>query len=396
MTGETEILLPSAGLSVFASTEPEQRRGYLIYGQDAALFAAPFDIDQRETGPVRPIVDEVFGLSGLNFAAVSRSGTLAYVDGDLITESSSLNWIDRNGTTQSVVETPRVWGEVALSPDGMRAAGGMIDLGEEIMADIWTIEFDGGRIARTTFQGFNGSIVWTPDSQRLFYSAFENVTQSAGRVESVPTDNSAAPTNIIDFTAFQGYPTSISPDGGVLIGTADRNTAIAGGDIWALDLDESSGEPAFAMLLETDFAESHATFSPDGRWIAYVSNESGIEQVYVVPYPGPGGKSQVSTDGGRQPRWNPAGGEIFYLNGQSMMAVEIETESGFRAGNPRQLFQDPALLNGPTNAAGFQYAVAPDGERFLVLASGNGTGLEPRLRVVENWFQELKDLVPAD
>jgi serine/threonine-protein kinase len=212
----------------------------------------------------------------------------------------------------------------------------------------------------------------------------------------VPTDNSAAPTNIIDFTAFQGYPTSISPDGGVLIGTADRNTAIAGGDIWALDLDESSGEPAFAMLLETDFAESHATFSPDGRWIAYVSNESGIEQVYVVPYPGPGGKSQVSTDGGRQPRWNPAGGEIFYLNGQSMMAVEIETESGFRAGNPRQLFQDPALLNGPTNAAGFQYAVAPDGERFLVLASGNGTGLEPRLRVVENWFQELKDLVPAD
>jgi serine/threonine-protein kinase len=180
---------------------------------------------------------------------------------------------------------------------------------------------------------------------------------------------------------------------------------LSGTDIWALTLDDAParGEPVteadLDFVLQSTFNESHATFSPDGRWIAYVSNETGTEQVYVVPYPGPGGKFQVSTDGGRQPRWNPAGNEIFYLNGPRMMGVDVETESRFDAGTPRVLFENAALvIAGPANAAAFQYAVAPDGEQFLMLSSGGASprGSEQQLRVVRNWFDELKRLVPTE
>jgi serine/threonine-protein kinase len=404
-TRETKLILPSAGLAVFAPTGPKPGNGYFVYAQAAALFAAPFDVAQREAGPVRPIVDEVLGVAGISFVAISRTGTLAYMDGDLITtEGSQLSWVDRAGIVRAAAETPAVWGEVALSPDGKRVAGGMIDLGDDITADVWTLFFDGGRMARTTFSGFNGSIVWTPDGARMLYAGFDNGSQFPGRLESVPADNSGAPMTIAAFGSFSGYPTSISPDGRVLLGTG---LTPSGMDIWALTLDDAPArdepvtEADLDFVLESAFNESHATFSPDGRWIAYVSNETGTEQVYVVPYPGPGGKFQVSTDGGRQPRWSPAGNEIFYLNGPRMMGVDVETESRFDAGNPRVLFENAALVaTGPANARAFQYAVAPDGQQFLMLwsSSGSGSGVfgQWQLRVVRNWFEELQRLVPAE
>jgi Tol biopolymer transport system component len=402
-TRETKVILPRAGLAVFAATGPTPGNGYFVYGQDAALFAAPFDVDRREAGPVRPIIDEVFGISGISFVAISRTGTLAYLDGDLILGGgSTLSWVDRVGTVRAAAETPAIWGEVTLSPDGRRAAGGMVNLGDDITADVWTLSFDGGRMARTTFSGFNGSIVWTPDGERMLYAGFDNVAQSPGRLESVPTDNSGTPMTIAAFDSFSAYPTSISPDGRVLLGSG---AVASGSDIWALTLDgvpaggEQVTEANLDFVLQSAFGESHATFSPNGRWIAYVSNETGTEQVYVVPYPGPGGKSQVSTDGGRQPRWNPAGDEIFYLNGPRMMVVDVETESRFDAGNPRVLFEDAALVTpSPANARAFQYAVAPDGLQFLMLSSvsASGSGRQQQLRVVRNWFEELKGLVPAE
>jgi Tol biopolymer transport system component len=405
-TRETTLILPSAGLAVFAPTGPKPGNGYFVYGQDAALFAAPFDVDRREAGPVRPIIDEIFGIAGISFVAISRTGTLAYMDGELIgTEGSTLSWVDRAGTVRAATETPAIWGEVALSPDGKRAAGGMVDLGDEIKADVWTVSFDGGRMARTTFSGFNGSIVWTPDGGRLLYAGFDSVAQFPGTLESVPTDNSGAPMTIADFGNIAAYPTSISPDGSVLLGTTAGAVTLSGSDIWALTLDDDAparAEPVteadLEFVLQSAFNESHATFSPDGRWIAYVSNETGTEQVYVVPYPGPGGKFQVSTDGGRQPRWNPAGNEIFYLNGPRMMVVDVETESRFDAGTPRALFENAALVaTGPANAPAFQYAVAPDGQQFLMLSSGGDSGAgQWQLRVVRNWFEELQRLVPTE
>jgi Tol biopolymer transport system component len=277
----------------------------------------------------------------------------------------------------------------------MHAAGGMVNVGDTITADVWTYDFDGRRTARSTFAGFNGSIVWTPDGERMLYAGFDSIGQVAGRIQSVPADNSAAPTTIAVFSTTDAHPSSISPDAGILLGTA----AGTGGDIWALDLnkalagDEPATESDFAFIVQSDFANSHATFSPDGRWIAYESDESGTNQIYVIPYPGPGGKYQISTDGGRQPRWNPAGGEIFYLNGTRMLAVDVQTEPRFVAGNPQVLFDNPLVNTGPTNGQGFQYAVAPDGQEFLMLSTGGGTSPQ-QLRVVENWFEELTRQVP--
>jgi dipeptidyl aminopeptidase/acylaminoacyl peptidase len=158
--------------------------------------------------------------------------------------------------------------------------------------------------------------------------------------------------------------------------------------------DEPATEDDLQFLVQTNFATAHAVFSPDGRWIAYESDESGANQIYVIPYPGPGGRNQVSIDGGSQPQWSPQGDELFFLSGTRMMVADVQTEAGFQAGNPRQLFESAALLAaGPQNSTAFQYAVAADGEQFLMLSTG-GTSGDQQLRVVENWVDELGREVP--
>jgi hypothetical protein len=147
-------------------------------------------------------------------------------------------------------------------------------------------------------------------------------------------------------------------------------------------------------FLRTPFNESVPRFSPDGRWLAYISDESGRYEVYVQPYPGPGGKWQVSTDGGAEPVWNPNGRELFYRNGDKMMAVEIVTQPSFAAGKPRMLFERPYQ---PPPATFPNYDVSPDGQRFLMLKPSEETSSASltQMVVVQNWFEELKQKVPA-
>jgi len=146
-------------------------------------------------------------------------------------------------------------------------------------------------------------------------------------------------------------------------------------------------------FLQTPFNESVPRFSPDGRWLAYISNESGRYEVYVQPYPGPGGKWQISTDGGTEPVWNRNGRELFYRSGDKMMAVDIATQPSFVAGKPRMLFQGQYV---PTNGTFPFYDVSPDGQRFLMLKPSEQSGAAPtQINVVLNWFEELKQKVPT-
>jgi Tol biopolymer transport system component len=151
-------------------------------------------------------------------------------------------------------------------------------------------------------------------------------------------------------------------------------------------------ETALEWLLATDFNERDPELSPDGRFLAYTSNESGRDEVYVVPYPGPGGKTQVSVAGGRLPRWNPNGRELFYVSGADFMAVAVETGTGFRRLTPEVLFSSSQLVvNGGLEA----YAVAgPDGERLLMAIPGTPGAQPVEIRVVVNWFEELRALAP--
>jgi Tol biopolymer transport system component len=182
-------------------------------------------------------------------------------------------------------------------------------------------------------------------------------------------------------------PNSWSSDGQFLaFNELNPNT---GFDLGVLRLSDRKAEP----FLRTPFNESAPRFSPDGRWLAYASDESGRYEIYVQPYPGPGGKWQISTEGGTEPMWNPNGREMFYRSGRKMMAVDIATRPGFAAGKPRVLFEGEYV---PTPLTFPNYDVSPDGQHFLMLKPAEAAeGAPSQINVVLNWFEELKRRVPT-
>jgi hypothetical protein len=187
---------------------------------------------------------------------------------------------------------------------------------------------------------------------------------------------------------------SWSPDGKLLAFIELDPTT--GFDVWTLQMSDpsaGSGQVRKAQpFLRTSFNESAPRFSPDGRWMAYVSNESGHYEVYVQPYPGPGGKREISTEGGTEPVWNPNGKELFYRSGDKMMSVVIDTQPGFAAGKPRMLFEGQYV---PTPLTAPYYDVSPDGQRFLMLKPAEQEQAPTQINVVLNWFEELKQKVPT-
>jgi serine/threonine-protein kinase len=167
----------------------------------------------------------------------------------------------------------------------------------------------------------------------------------------------------------------------------DGNSTATGRDIYVL----RPGDSVLQPLVRTPFNEGSPTLSPDGRWLAYSSDASGRYEIYVQPYPGPGGRSQISTQGGTEPVWSRNGRELFFRSGDKMMVVAIETRSGFSAGKPKTLFQG---LYQPTPILEANYDVAPDGSRFLMIKPGGEEQGPTQVNVALNWFEELKRLVP--
>jgi len=178
---------------------------------------------------------------------------------------------------------------------------------------------------------------------------------------------------------------SWSPDGHTLAYVeASLDTGL---DIWTLGLADRRARP----FLKTQYNETAPKFSPDGHWLAYESNESGRSEVYVQPYPGPGAKWQISTEGGTEPAWNPAGGELFYRMGARMMDVLVTLQPAFSAGKPVVLFEGPWL----SGTAMPNYDVSPDGKRFLMLKAPDDDQGARQIVVVQNWFEELKRRMAA-
>ena len=213
-------------------------------------------------------------------------------------------------------------------------------------------------------------------------------------MRSVPVDGSGPAVTIVPADGTRYVPNSVSADGKLLMGV--RNPAaetlfgfvggsmgVPGNEIWALSLagDSASGvKPKPQAFLRSEFTKASPVFSADGKWVAYSSNESGLDEVYVVPYPGPGGKSLISSGGGNTPRWAANGRELFYRNGAGLMAVDVETGASFHAGTRRRLFDKPG-----------NYDVSPDGKRFLMTRpAGSPQGRPAEIRVVVNWFEELR------
>jgi serine/threonine-protein kinase len=377
-SGEQKTLVPGSHARYVPT-------GHLVYGISGTLRAVAFDLGRLEViGASVPVLDGV-ATTRIGEVAfdVSTDGTLVFVPGGLHGETRRLVWVDRQGNEEPISAPPSAYYIPRLSPDGTRAA---LD-NRETTADIWIWDFDRRTMTRFTF-GTAAYPLWTPDGKRLIFTSFED---GVGNLSWRASDGTT-PLERLTEGKNSRYPSTISPDGNRLV--LREEAGATGLDIAMLSLD---GDRRPEPLLGTRHNELNAEISPDGRWLAYKSNRSGQDEIYVRPFPNVGGGQwQISTDGGEQPAWAQSGRSLFYraFDG-TLMEVPVELQPRFAAGTPTRLVEGRHLLGGPGRA----YDVSPDGERFLMITKGDGSGdgvSDPIISVVLNWFAELERLAPTD
>ena len=357
--------------------------GHLVYPQSGTLMAVAFDLEQLEvTGSPIPILEGVAESGTPSYSAhfvFSDTGTLVYVPaGTDPREGSTLVWVDRKGAVQPLAAPPRAYRGPRLSPDGQRV---VVSISGD-RTEIWTYDIQGDTLTRRTFEG-GAFPLWTPDGKRI---TFQSTRLGPQNLFWKPADGTGAAEQLV-VSALSKSPHFWSPDGKFLAYTELNPTSA--GDIWVLPFE---GERKPEPFLGTLSGETGAVFSPDGHWVAYRSNESGRQEIYVQPFPTTGAKWQISTDGGEEAAWvqTRTGQEIFYRNGNKMMAVDITTEPAFTSGTPKLLFEGEYTAFGPRA----EYDVTPDGERFLMIKESEKQVTQ--IQVVLNWFEELKRLVPMN
>jgi Tol biopolymer transport system component/predicted Ser/Thr protein kinase len=373
------------------------RSGHLVYLRRGTLTAVPFDRERLAVagGAVALIADVMQAAntpneqyeSGAGQFSVSESGSLLYLPGGLFPDPArSLVWVDRTGALQPLALPARAYLSPRLSPDGRRVV-----LWTQGDRNIWIHDLTRGTLTRFTSEARNARAIWTPDGTRVTYGS------ATGGNENIfwkPADGSGPAERLT--TGDTASAASWSPDGQTLVFVQQPQGT--GTDIWILPL---SGDRRPRALLQTRFNEAYPDVSPDGRWLAFATDESGRSEVYVQPYPGPGPRQQISTDGGTAPAWSRDGRELFYTTTQTvggqatltrMMAVPVEFRPTITAGTPRMIFE--GKFGASANIRG--YDVTPDGRRFLMVQQKERPAVSAAdMILVQNWFEELKARVPT-
>jgi serine/threonine-protein kinase len=374
-TLELQILIRPGSDPAFAPS------GHIIFARGEALYAVAFDARRRMvSGEPTLVLEGVSEQSGAAQFSFSREGLLAYVEPStpFWRRVGSLVWVDREGTATPLTERQDAFMRPRLSPNGTRVAVG-------IAGDIWIYEIETETWQLLTSDGFAQSPVWTPGGERIVFNAKRSPSWNY-QPFSIPADFSGSAELLLDHE-LSAKPHSISPSGQMLL---VENHPAERGNI--LMLSGGGGSPHF--VVRTDSDELAPMVSPNGRWLAYTSDRSGVHEVFVEPFPGGGRRVQVSASGGTEPRWAPGGHELFYRNGAQMIAVPVKTESEFAFAGERQiLFESTAWLE--------SYDVDRDGQRFLMVQQ---TGAEKEgqiqadqhVNLILNWFEELKRLVPTE
>jgi Tol biopolymer transport system component len=354
--------------------------GHLLFLRETTLMAQPFDAQRLVLmGDAFPIAENIRESGTTNptgVFSVSENGVLAYQTGTATT-GDQLMWLDRTGKQTGLLGDPALYSDLELSPDGKRASFSIIDQAGK-GRDIWFYDLARGLRTRFTFGPETAlTSIWSPDGSRIVFNInrkghfdlYQKSSSGAGTEEVLLEDN------------LDKIPFSWSPDGRFILYRAGAGQT--GRGLFLLPL---SGDHKPVRFLNTKFEEGFGQFSPDGRWVAYRSDESGRSEVYVAPFPGPGGKWQISTAGGTLPRWRRDGTEIFYLApDDTMMAATVDGKGAtFEVHAVKPLFETHIAMGGR-----YQYAVSADGQRFLINTVPEQAASAP-ITVVLNWTAGLK------
>jgi serine/threonine-protein kinase len=369
-TGERRILVNGYDARYLPS-------GHLVYTRRLSLMAARFDLRRRAVaGPEIPLVEDIraYLLYPIMFGDLSPSGSFIY-GRTTVNQARRLVWVDRKGQARPLEAPAGFYDTVRLSAHGRTA---VVTLRE----DVWRLDLERGTLTRLTFgPGRSYLPVLSPDDRRVAYSCGSVSAHSlCVRAADGSGDEDVVVTrpdylNMSDWT----------PDGRALVYAV--NTVDSGHDVWTVALD---GERRPQPLLTSRFDERSPSVSPDGRWLAYSSDESGQQQIYVQAFPALGAKAQVSRAGGEQPVWSRTGSELFYRQEDDLMAVPVHTQPALRTGTPRLLFSGRYVFfrQRPDTV----YAAAADGQRFLMIERSEGG--DQRLTMVVDLAQELKRRLP--
>jgi serine/threonine-protein kinase len=360
--------------------------GHLVYVNRGTLFAVPFDVDRLEVhGTPVPVLDQVGYSAGQGSAQLdfSQNGTLIYRSGGAVGGLLTVTWLDGAGKAQPLLAKPGNYLRPSLSPDGQRLA---LEVADGSGTDIWVYDWQRDTMTRLTFTGTAQSPLWSPDGRYIVFRA-------AGEGMSVTrSDGSGKPQSLTQSKNVQ-VPWSFTPDGKRLaFMEQDSKTSF---DLWTVPLESDSaglraGKPE--VFLQTPADERYPSFSPDGRWIAYRSDESGTGQVYVRAFPDKGGKWQISNSGGTYPMWSRTGHELFFetLDNHIMAAAYTVKGDSFVADKPRVWSEKQigGIVNSNKN-----FDLAPDGKRIVALMpveTAEGQKAQNHVIFLENFFDDVR------
>jgi len=382
-TGERSILIGEGADARYVPT------GHLVFLRRGMLFAAPFDLSRLEvTGDVVSVMDDVMQSTNALNAFLqtyigqfdfSDSGSLVYVAGGPYPDPQrKVVWLSRTGEAKPLISTSGPYSVVRLSPDGNRLAYSTSGRNREI----YVYDILRGSSTRLTSGGVNNWPIWTPDGQKVAYALTEKT--GGGKIFLTAADGSGESECLLE-SDLSLLPSSFSPNGELLAYV--KNTQTAFHDIWVLQMADRKTE----ALIKTEYSESSPHFSPDGRWLAYDSNKSGRLEVYVRPFPKSGSEVIISTNSGRCNAWSPNGNELFYIQGDNIWAVDMLPKPG----TPRLLF-NYRELNSVFGGNNRLYDIRHGGKQIVAIRNieQDFDGVN-KIKIVQNWFEELKRLAPT-
>ena len=405
-TRSPKVVTDVLGNPTYVRSESDPYLGHIAYSYGNSVYAVPFNVRRVEagTGVYQFLYDVSFHPEDPSFAwaKVSGTGTLAYFRGSA--GSTTVQWLDRSGTLSPTSIPAGTHFSMALSPQTDLAVLATIGDSRDGGSNLELHDFRSSA-SRLTHEGYANAPVWFPDSLRIAYAFYPDATSRTPEIRVVFADLSMPEISLGAIAGTESaMPTSIDPGATVLIGHA-KQSGRDDRDLWIIPLNAPSetdddGPLSPRFLLETFAEERHPTFSPDGSYFAYSSNESGQPEIYVRPYSGPdapvGAREKVSIDGGHEPRWN-TDGTLTYLNGNLIMAVVVTTTPEFRIEEAAKSVADRQAsfsrgLGDTFFSLGNQYDVDEDGDRFLVFVAQDVAPLELYFRL--NWAEELRQRVP--